>query len=60
MTDAIQRLVLRRARPAFFGGAVLGFNERIQRVDTLQVSGGGAGIDGAYDDFEYDGQTRSR
>lgn len=34
-------------------------NERIQRVDTLQVSGGGAGIDGAYDDFEYDGQTRS-
>lgn len=34
-------------------------NERIQRVDTLRVSGGGAGVDGAYDDYEYDGQTRS-
>lgn len=34
-------------------------NERIQRVDTLLVEGGGPGVDGAYDDFEYDGQTRS-
>ncbi|WP_328592925.1 DUF1302 domain-containing protein [Pseudomonas saliphila] len=34
-------------------------NERIQGVDTLHVTGGGPGFDGAFDDYEYDGQTRS-
>lgn len=47
----------RFAHQTTFSGELL--NERIQRVDTLQVSGGGPGIDGAYDDYEYDGQTRS-
>lgn len=33
-------------------------SERIQGVDTLHITGSGAG-DGAFDDYEYEGQTRS-
>ncbi len=33
-------------------------HQRIDSVDTLHVSGGLPGENGAFDDFEYDGQTR--
>lgn len=43
------------SQTAFMGELI---NERIQSVDTLYITGSGAG-DGAFDDYEYDGQTRS-
>lgn len=33
-------------------------HQRIQGVDKLTVSGGGAGVDGTFDNFEYATQTR--
>ena len=44
------------AQQTTFMGEVV--HQRIQGVDTLTVSGGGPGVDGVYDNFESETQTR--